>query len=308
MVNKREWLEAADYYKQESGRNPELSLPVYLHGLTLLRAGREKEGEKLMHKAVLLPLADASRRYSFLEALQKHRLYEDASQQKMLIIRSVYFGLWQMGQMFEKFAAPNAAKQKKYSEAVRYLELCRMRCLNKSTVIMGIHHYLRQSWKIAQFRALAFLQEKDTDKAYEQIRKCFAILPGKPLIIFDEIKSYDDKELFTKVFEESYEYLQDLCGKYPHLSGSHNALGWLTAVTRERLAEGLKHAQRAVELEPQKTICLDTLAEIHFQLNNKEQAIEVMKKCIKLAPEDFHFVEQLKRFRAGDPLTRHERL
>ena len=59
-------------------------------------------------------------------------------------------------------------------------------------------------------------------------------------------------------------------------------------------------SQKAVELTPNHAGNIDTLAEVHFQRGNKDQAIQLMKKCIELEPKNRYFRNQLKRFEAGD--------
>ena len=46
---------------------------------------------------------------------------------------------------------------------------------------------------------------------------------------------------------------------------------------------------------------LDTLAEIYFQLGDKDKAIATQKKVIELDPNKGYFKKQLKRIEAGDP-------
>jgi Flp pilus assembly protein TadD len=42
---------------------------------------------------------------------------------------------------------------------------------------------------------------------------------------------------------------------------------------------------------------LDTLAEVHFRLGDREQAIETIERALQLAPEDDYLKGQLERFR-----------
>jgi predicted Zn-dependent protease len=79
----------------------------------------------------------------------------------------------------------------------------------------------------------------------------------------------------------------------------HNNIAWLCAVTHRRLDNGLKHAQRAVELKPDSPVFLDTLAEVQFQGGQRQKAIEMIKKAIQLSPDQY-FKAQLKRFEAAD--------
>ena len=52
---------------------------------------------------------------------------------------------------------------------------------------------------------------------------------------------------------------------------------------------------------PDATGYLDTLAEVHFQRGDKDDAIALMKRVIKLAPDNKFYPAQLRRMEAGDP-------
>ena len=55
-----------------------------------------------------------------------------------------------------------------------------------------------------------------------------------------------------------------------------------------------------MELDPDNSGHLDTLAEVYFQRGDKDKAIELMKKCIEMQPKYEYFHKQLKRMQAGD--------
>jgi len=90
--------------------------------------------------------------------------------------------------------------------------------------------------------------------------------------------------------QNTVQYLHRLVGQ------AHNQLAWAAAKCRRELDEALKHARRAVELEPDNTASLDTLAETHYQRGEYEKAIETINKCMELEPKDPHHAAQLERF------------
>ena len=59
-------------------------------------------------------------------------------------------------------------------------------------------------------------------------------------------------------------------------------------------------AKKAVELEPEDSNILDTLAEVCFRLGDRDKAIEIETRAIELAPDDAYLKEQLERFRMGE--------
>ena len=77
-------------------------------------------------------------------------------------------------------------------------------------------------------------------------------------------------------------------------------MAWLMVRCHQPLDEALRHARRAVELEPENSGFLDTLAEIHFQRGDQEKAVAAMERCKQLRPGYSYFRKQLLRFKAGD--------
>jgi hypothetical protein len=85
-MGKKEWTRAGEYYGKEWEVDRLDSLPIYLRGLALVKAGKETEGNQLIDLAHDLPLADAEARNSFIYWLDL-RGHEDAVrlEQELLI-------------------------------------------------------------------------------------------------------------------------------------------------------------------------------------------------------------------------------
>lgn len=83
--------------------------------------------------------------------------------------------------------------------------------------------------------------------------------------------------------------------------GQLNDTAWMVAVdpdsSPELLRAALQIAERAVdETDRQRPEFLDTVAELHFQLGEKSDALSVIDEAIALAPDESYYREQRRRF------------
>lgn len=74
-----------------------------------------------------------------------------------------------------------------------------------------------------------------------------------------------------------------------------NALAWYCALGEVYLPEALEAAKLAVELEPEDTAFLDTLAEVYFRMKRYDDARKVVEDGLKAAPDDPYLTTQKKR-------------
>jgi uncharacterized Ntn-hydrolase superfamily protein len=75
-----------------------------------------------------------------------------------------------------------------------------------------------------------------------------------------------------------------------------NSLAWSCAEHDLHLEDALRAAERAVALEPNSTDILDTLAEVHFRLGHRDQALEIENRALALDPKSEYLKAQVKRF------------
>jgi len=138
----------------------------------------------------------------------------------------------------------------------------------------------------------------------EQFKLLQAILPEDPYLSLRVIRGFDErgqKKLADELFERAYELLGKVAADHPREVEYQNGLAWLCAVARRRLDDGLKHVATALQGNGERADYLDTKAELLFQKGQREQAITLIEKSIKLAPENKYFAKQLERMRKGDP-------
>ena len=71
---------------------------------------------------------------------------------------------------------------------------------------------------------------------------------------------------------------------------------------RRNLDAALEHSKKAVELAPHVASYRDTMAEVLFQRGNKTEALELMKKCLKMPLANLgYYQRQIQRFERGNP-------
>jgi uncharacterized Ntn-hydrolase superfamily protein len=78
-----------------------------------------------------------------------------------------------------------------------------------------------------------------------------------------------------------------------------NGLAWACATHDIYLADAVKAAERAAQLDPRNVDVLDTLAECYFRAGRAEKAIEVESRAASIDPKSVYLKDQITRFRAG---------
>lgn len=78
-----------------------------------------------------------------------------------------------------------------------------------------------------------------------------------------------------------------------------NGLAWACATHDIYLADAVRAAERAAQMEPRNIDILDTLAEAYFRAGNPTKAIEVESRAASIDPKSAYLKEQIERFRAG---------
>jgi hypothetical protein len=301
-----QWQAVAAEQARLSRAEPESPLPMFLHGFALREAGDKNDGEAIMRLATLLPLSDERKRYEFIQALEKNGLHKEAGLQRDLILRTAPFESWHTGEALRSYAVQRAIVKQDYAAAAFYQERSRLMLLPKNTAILKINGYLRYGWRIAWWHAQDRMSKGEIEEALQYVRKCLEWLPGDitaPIWLCAELDRQDRNEDADELFNGCLTQLEKVCEQYPTSSHFCNQVAWLSARCRRKLNRGLKHADRALELSPDNAAYTDTLAEVHFQLGNRDRAIELIKRCIELEPGIAYFRRQFKRFQTSDPST-----
>jgi tetratricopeptide (TPR) repeat protein len=203
-----------------------------------------------------------------------------------------------------KAAAQNARAEKNYAKAADLYErsiLCHLQGASEFKLAAG---NLAVPAALYFNYAMAYLTAGKLDEARKAIQTCVDILPGDvnlPILLIPALEKLGHKKDADDLFAKVWAVHDGLCKEHPKSAWGHNNTAWLAVRCRRHVDEALQHAKQAVELAPDQASHLDTLAEAYFQKGDKEKALELIKKCVKLDPKYAYFQRQLKRIEAGDP-------
>ncbi len=150
-------------------------------------------------------------------------------------------------------------------------------------------------------------QNEAREREIDDVLFWMEVFPEDMTLALETISGLDRagrKQQADRVFERSYALQEQLCRSGTQKAQWHNNAAWLCAVTKRRLDDGLRHAQRAIALAPGEPAYLDTLAEIRFQLGHRAEAIQLLEECIQIDPDLQYYRDQLARIKNGDRNSR----
>lgn len=298
---RKEWDRAAGQYEKAWERDRSQPLPLLLRGRALIESGKADEGRAMVELAHLLPLADGSARHALMLALAERGLADDARRERDLIRQTAALSSWELSDATRR-AGDEANGKGDWRVAAGLWERAFLDNLNASTGFVEPWANLAMPALISRTRALALIQAGDVPGAMKQADVCLASFPAEADHLIALVTALDKAghraeadDLFARWTGVYRGVLKD----FPDSGPAHNMLAWAQAKCGRELDDALAHARRAVELEPDHTASLDTLAETHFRRGETAQAIETMARCVELEPDDKRHREKLEQFRAA---------
>jgi tetratricopeptide (TPR) repeat protein len=306
LAQAKQWQAAANAYKKILEQDTSAPLPVFLHGWVLTQLGQQEEGQKWIVRAHRMVLGSESGRFYFHSALVQRGFVEDAHREVAIRRHLSALGSSFYSQVMND-AAHLDAEQGRYAQAAALQERNLIRFVATNNSYMWKASYSRVTCEIHIFRAKALLREGKKEEAFREIDVARQLHPTHleiPIGLVPELERVGDKERAKELFDEIYAKWEQICRDYPNSADAHNHVAWLAVRCRRNLDAALEHSRKAVELAPSIASYRDTLAEVQFQRGEKAEAIELIKKCMKMPvkTENLGFYErQLRRFERGDP-------
>jgi predicted Zn-dependent protease len=299
-AEKKRWKDAAERYHRAWEKDRSDALPLYLHGRALVQAGQEKEGRRLIAMAEALPLGSEEKRTALAAGLAERGLDEAADKEwerlgRLSLVTSAY------DMTTSLMLAEKAIGARDYLKAATYY-----RRTGFSYAILSAGDVDFSLWALAaerRCRARALAAAGRFDEMHQEINSALAVEPNIDLAIdlTAELAKAGRKEEADALFARVYAAHDAVCKQYPQSAWQHNNTAWLAVRCKRDLDAALEHARKGVELDPDNSGHLDTLAEVYFQRGDKGKAVELMKKCLEMQPRSAYFRNQLKRMRAGNP-------
>ncbi|MEK6237555.1 MAG: hypothetical protein N2C14_22850, partial [Planctomycetales bacterium] len=285
--DREEWKLAAERFRQAWEKDDKQTVALYLQGRSLVRGGDAKEGERLVKLAESLVLGDDAERHALVSALDDRGLSEDADRQREFIIRTGGFNSWQMNNA-RMHLGNRGHDSKNFQQAADYYERYMLGVLRTSSAFMRSTAYLVLPQAVYRAKAQASLKKGDVENAMKFARQSASYLPEDsklPLEIVPELDRLGQTKEADELFELTYQALDGVIQKHPNAATRRNNAAWLAAQCNRRLPDALRHAESAVSLRPGHAGNLDTLAEVHFRLGNREKAVETIQRSLAIEPD-----------------------
>ena len=304
-AERQQWTRAAEAYRRAWEKNPDRLIALFRQGWALAQAGDVTTGRHLMDLAHWLPLGDARLRGKLVDDLEARNHAEEARREFELRLRAAGGVAWPGRGLF-RYAAQQAAKRQDYLQAAADMERSVLEAGEFLRFFDSLNFAanLTAPSPIYHYRVRGLLQAGKIDEALQEVERGLTVLPGDASLAIPAVRALKARgraaeadDLYARVRARYAE----VAAHYPRSTEALNALAWLAARCYRDLDEALAHAQRAVALAPKNAGYLDTLAEVHFQRGDRDEAMEVMKQAISLEPKRQYLAQQLKRFEAGDP-------
>ena len=300
---------AVDQYDKareiSTSSNPAL---LYLKAVALQSAGKVDVGEKLKQKASLMAAGDITKRHYLAHYMWLHNDQEMARKQDRLILRLAN----------PREGAHAEALRRRYADlklhgtpgeaatALEFYMLSKLQPMNQKHVISR-KAALGYAIDLGILKAKTSLKQGNLNEAVAKIAQLQQLNSSDSSMledIYQLLVNAGSAEKADKLFATTYATCKSVVDQFPDRAQHHNNLAWLLSRCAKQLDEGLKHANKAVELEPENGAFLDTLAETHFQLGNRSKAVAISEKAVALLNGDAQVKRQLERFRNGKPADR----
>jgi tetratricopeptide (TPR) repeat protein len=304
-TRQRKWESAAEYYSQAMQRDRSLTVPRYLRGHALVQSGQEAAGKALIEQALLMPLADEAERFRLAEALRDAGLRDAEMRQYELVLATGPGRSKDTDSVVWRLIHDGQVRGQDLKRASRLADRAVIGLFNDLD-LYEITGYLRISHLAQKLRARALLADGKVDEAMTVVDACLATLPASSNLIIEmtpELEKLGHRAKADALVSQAVTFHAKLVADHPNCASHHNSLAWTLARCRRQLDKALEHAKRAVELEPENCAVLDTLAEVHFQRNEKHEAIAAIRKCIELEPGVERHRMALERFEKLAPDT-----
>ncbi|HWC91010.1 MAG TPA: hypothetical protein VG433_15180, partial [Pirellulales bacterium] len=304
LFGQKQWSAAAERYGLAFQQDPSQIRARYMKGCALVRAGQQRAGEYEIELARLSLLADVAKRNEIAQLLYSLGLYREAAEEWE---QSVRFSGCTTTDFFNANQGLGniASSSKDAAGAARYWDRCTLNVADFSFVEPGA--MIRFGHVIHRARARALIEAGEIDRALAEAALGFEAVPGDvelPIALVPLLEAAGRNDAAEQVFERTYRFYQDILRRFPRSSYHLNSAAWLAAVCHRRLDEALEISKQAVALEPQRWAYLDTLAEVFFQLGDRDQALVWAAKAGTVEPDNQLQKKRHDHFR-NDPLPRN---
>ena len=301
LASEQRWEEAAAQYEAVWQLDHQQVGALYLAGDALRRSGQDERAKELQQLAQRLAVQGLVR-HQLLRDMESRGLPDEVAEQCEFLLKTAGPGSWELND-----AARRKGDHTFLTDPALAADLWQHYVFG--TFPSQIHFsedlsYLRMPLLIHKMRLLAAIRAEQWDVAASELELAQRPLPGDSPIVEEFVPLLDaagQTALADAAVDRLVQHYQTASEKFPGVASLHNNIAWTAARCHRRLDEALAHAEKAVALTPDNAGHVDTLAEVHFHLGDRDKAIHFSQRSIELRPGDPSLARQLQRFR-DEPL------
>ncbi len=223
---------------------------------------------------------------AYLGALDEFRLivYKNEGEDIRIIIAKIYEFLERYDEAVEELEALMASKPESIG---LLLQTARLHTINDhpKRAIQLLERASRlepKNDRLYHSLALAHMSLAENETAVDYMERAIEINPSKDAYYFEK------GALLEKIGEidGAIENMKKTIEINPIHSNAHNFLGYIYALQGVYLSEAVEHLKRALAVQPRNGYFLDSLGWVYFKKGEPEKALTQIKKALIYAPPD----------------------
>ncbi len=275
---------AKSYQKIEADLATSRAGFLYEKGLVLQKAGIAG-GDELIEKARLYSDGGFE---DLAEFSLQHQRHGDGVKSHEILKHSILRmkSLRSNGQFrsvlaaIERLAASSGARGE-WKEAMALREIVALESFG--SVIGGVF-LMRDRFQIIIARGAYAMQRGELEEAVRNFTKAHRLLPRDGYLandLFPLLRQFGLHELHDQMFAESANACRENIRRYPKDDNVYNNFAWLASRANRKLDEAEGYLKKALEMNPQSAAYLDTMGEIYFARQNRDEAVKWSSKSIQ---------------------------
>jgi hypothetical protein len=300
-LSDQDWKAAAEAYQRAAKATDGEAVATYLHGYCLTKAGQTEAGQTQIRLATFTALASEAR-LKLAEGLLERGLKREAIEQLQLVRRTALPDSPPAASAGLRIGSLTSTSQP--GQAADAWEQLLLNQLNSNN--FEVEGYLTVGHIIHKNRAIAAARSGDASVVAAELEACERLLPCDVQLIVDLVPKLNQAgftALADKIVADGLAAHERVLAEFPASATYLNNAAWVCARTQRQLDRALDLAERATALAPDDASYQDTLAEVHFQLGNRDAAIAAARRAAELAPHNPLFATRLKHFQEDQVRT-----
>ncbi|MBX3414000.1 MAG: tetratricopeptide repeat protein [Pirellulales bacterium] len=307
LVERKAWSVVDDLARRFSGRIHEEPLLLYALADARILEGREADAEALAKQALTLNATDPADHLQTAQTLRQRGQPRWAEAELRHVIETgqadngtVMLGCYLLADLIYDRAEYLAAAQLLEEQIKKFAE--RMQAAGGDVSSRNVLDTVRKRMggRMHYYYAMHFHELGEFGKETENLDRAIESDPQDidVLIALHRLpKPGEERQRKTeKMIEDTVSSYEQLIQNQPDNATNYNQLAWLWANTGRKQQQALEYSRRSLELSPNESGYLDTLARCYYALGQLDKAVAAQLQAVSLDPHSGQMNRQLKQF------------